>query len=66
MDVLIITLKGDIRYHFGIEKKVKEVVKEIEECQSDYYHVIDTCAIRKSDIVSVEIQKYQAEREEDK
>lgn len=52
--VLVITLEGDIKYNFGDKRTVPEVLKEIEECEGEFFQVIDACAIKKSEIISVE------------
>ena len=59
--VLVITLKGDTKYQFGVDKTVPVVLKEIQECESDFYKVIDTCAIKISQIISVESVEYNPE-----
>ena len=61
MKVLVVTLKGDTKYQFGIDKTVPDVLKEIQECKSDFYQVIDTCAIKISQIISVESVEYNPE-----
>lgn len=61
---LLITLEGDIKYEFGIDKDVSEVVKEIRACKNDFYQVMDTCAIKKSKIFSVENHFYTPKEEE--
>lgn len=59
--VLVITLKGDIKYSFGIDKPVTKVLKEIESCKKPFYQVCETCAILINEIVSVESYDYKEE-----
>lgn len=63
---LLITLEGDIKYEFGIDKDVSEVVKEIRACKHDFYQVVETCAIKKSKIISIENHFYNPKEEEKK
>lgn len=64
INVVVITLKGDIKYQFGIDKKVSEVIEDIENCKSGFYQVVDTCSIKVSEIISVETFKYDPKKEE--
>jgi len=59
--VLVITLKGDTKYQFGIDKTVPVVLKEIQECKFDFYQALDTCAVKISQIISVESVEYNPE-----
>ncbi len=59
--VLVITLKGDHKYQFGIDKNVKDVLGEINyrlAGKDEFYFPVDTCAIRVNEIVSVEQFEY--------
>lgn len=51
---LVFVVKNGVKYQIGIDKSVAEVINEINYCKSDFYQVVDTCAIRKDEIVSVE------------
>lgn len=62
INVIVIVVKNGTKYQLGIDKSVSEVINEIEACKSTYYQVIDTCAIKVSEIVSVE--KFQYEKED--
>lgn len=59
--VLVITVKGDHKYQIGIDKSVDEVIREIEACKSPFYKVIDVCAVKISEIVSIEQFEYDPE-----
>lgn len=59
--VLVIVTKNGIKYQIGTEKSVDDVLKEIETCNSPFYKVVETCAIKASEIVSVEQFKYDPE-----
>jgi len=65
MKVLVVTLKGDTKYQFGIDKMVPDVLKEIQECKSDFYHVLDTCAIKISQIISIESVEHNPEEDKE-
>lgn len=56
--VIVIVTKNGTKYQIGISKSVVEVVNEIKSCKSDFYQVIETCAIKTSEIVSVEQFEY--------
>jgi len=58
--VLVITIKGDIKYQIGMDKKVSDVLKEINECKTEFYQAIEQCAIKTSEIISVESVEYDA------
>lgn len=63
--VLVITLKGNIKYQIGnVDKKVSDVIKEIKESESDFYQIIDACAVKISEIISVEIVECDPEEGE--
>lgn len=59
--VLVIVVKNGVKYQFGIEKSVSEVVNEVAACKSDFYQVVNTCAIKVSEIVSIEQFEYDPE-----
>jgi len=63
--VLLIVTKNGTKYQFGIDKSVSKVVNEIDNCDNNYYHVVDTCAIKVSEIVSVEQFEYNPNQEEE-
>lgn len=56
--VIVIVTKNGTKYQVGIDKSVTEVINEINACKSDFYQVIDQCAIKVSEIVSVEQFEY--------
>lgn len=56
--VLVIVTKNGTKYQVGINKSVSEVLNEISSCKSDFYQVVDTCAIKKDEIVSIEQYEY--------
>ncbi len=62
--ILVITVKGDHKYQIGIEKSVDEAIREIDACESSFYKVIDNCAIKISEIVSIEQFEYNPEEVE--
>ena len=64
-NMLVITVKGDHKYTIGIEKSVAEVIKEIDKCESPFYQVLDTCAIKINEIVSVEQFEYKPEGQDE-
>ncbi len=61
---IAIVTKSGIKYTIGGKKTVSEVLNEINACQSDFYQVHENCAIRVSEIASVEMFEYEAEQEE--
>ncbi|SEQ24011.1 hypothetical protein SAMN05216232_2000 [Virgibacillus subterraneus] len=61
--VLVVTLKGDVKYQIGMDKKVSDVLKEIQNCKDEFYPIIDNCAVRKSEIISVESVEYDPNKE---
>lgn len=63
-EVLVIVIKNGTKYQIGIEKSVAEVLKEIKDCKNDFYEVIEHCAIRTDQIVSVEKFEYDPEEVE--
>ncbi|MYL56328.1 hypothetical protein GLW20_02285 [Virgibacillus halodenitrificans] len=62
--IIVIVVKNGTKYQFGLDKGVNQVVNEIAACQSDFYQVLETCAIRKDEIVSVEQFEYNPEEGE--
>lgn len=58
---IVIVVKTGIKYQVGIEKSVSEIINEITACKSDFYYVVDTCAIKVDEIVSVEQFEYNPE-----
>lgn len=54
MNFIQITLKGDVKYQIGIDKTVDQVLKEVGKSKGDFYRIIPTCAIKISEIISVE------------
>lgn len=64
--MLVITVTGDHKYSIGNEKSVGEVIQEINNSYSDYYMPVDTCAIKISEIVSIEQFEYDPEGQEKK
>ncbi|OAK72695.1 hypothetical protein [Lederbergia galactosidilytica] len=62
--VLVIVTQNGTKYQFGIRKSVSEVVNEVAACKSDYYQVLDTCAIKISEILSIEQFEYDPNAEE--
>lgn len=61
--ILVITLEGDIKYKFGIDKDASEVIKEIRSTENDFYQVVETCAIKKDKIISIENHFYNPKEE---
>lgn len=59
--IIVIVTKNGTKYQIGNEKSVEEVLNEISASKNDFYQIVDTCAIRKSEIVSVEQFKYNPE-----
>lgn len=64
-EVLVVVIKNGTKYQIGIEKSVAEVLKEIRNCEDEFYTVIDHCAIRIDQIVSVEKFEYDPEEVEE-
>ncbi|APC48951.1 hypothetical protein BME96_12440 [Virgibacillus halodenitrificans] len=52
--VLVIVTKNGTKYQIGIDKPVPGVLKEISKTKGRFYLPIDSCAIDKNEIVSVE------------
>ena len=52
--IIVITVKNGTKYQIGLEKSVTTILNELTACKSDFYSVIDNCAIKISEIVSVE------------
>ena len=61
--IIVITVKNGAKYQIGLDKSVSAILNELSACKSDYYSVIDNCAIRVSEIVSVE--KFDVDFSED-
>ncbi|MBP1917173.1 hypothetical protein J2Z23_004158 [Lederbergia galactosidilyticus] len=59
--VLVIVTNNGTKYQFGIEKSVSQITNEVAACKSDYYQVVDTCAIKPDEIVSIEQFEYDPE-----
>lgn len=59
--IIVIVTKNGTKYQIGNEKSVAEVLNEINASKGDFYQIVDTCAIRKSEIVSVEQFHYDPE-----
>lgn len=53
-NVIVIVTKSGKTYTIGSEKSVQEVLNEINACKSDFFTFIDTCAIKVSEIASIE------------
>lgn len=64
--LILITVKNGVKYQLGIKKSVAEVINEIRSCKDDFYQVINNCAIRKDQIVSVEQFEYNSNEGEEK
>lgn len=64
MNVLVITVEGNVQYKIGGDKTVKEVLSELENCKGDFYNVTNSCAIKKNKIISVETFMYKESVEE--
>ncbi len=62
--VLVIVTKNGFKYQIGIEKSVVEVLNEIIACKNDFYQIHENCAIKATEIVSVEQFEYDLEEEE--
>ena len=59
--VIVIVVKNGTKHQIGIDKSVASVLNEISACKSDFYQIIDACAIKISEIVSVEQFEYNPE-----
>lgn len=63
--VIVIVTKNGKTYTIGSDKSVSEVLNEINACKSEFYTLIDTCAIKINEISSVEQFDVPVEVEED-
>lgn len=61
--VIVIVVKNGVKYQLGIKKSVVEIINELSASKSDFYLVHENCAIRVSEIVSVEQFEYEPEEE---
>lgn len=52
--VIVVTVKGDHRYTVQSDKSVCQILKEISKNKSEFYMLNENCAIRNSEVVSVE------------
>ncbi len=57
--IIVITVKNGTKYQIGLDKSVSAILNELSACKSDFYSVVDNCAINVSEIVSVE--KFEVE-----
>lgn len=62
--VIVITTTNGTKFEIGTDKNISSVLNEISSCKADFYSIIDSCAIKKSEIVSVE--KFEVEVGEEK
>lgn len=52
--VIVIVTKSGTKYTIGLEKSVNTILNEIHACKSEFYNFVDQCAIRISEIASIE------------
>lgn len=64
--IIVIVAKNGIKYQLGIDKSVTEIINEINACKGMFYQVIEECAIKIDEIVSVEQFEYNPEGSEKK